>query len=145
MACFNSIHIEATADRIWTTLRNFHDLGWAASIVQQCEAVGPARSAEPGAARRLNEAITETLVALDDIEYRLAYRIENDSTLRDGMRVHDCISEVRVIPVTTDETSVVTWASRWDAAKGDVQGFLDTVYQALLTDLRSHCARAQNS
>lgn len=141
MTCFNSTRVDAPAAKIWSTLRDFHAIDWGKSIVERCEPQGPAHSAEPGAVRRLNDAIVETLVALDDLDYRLAYRIEDDSTLPDGLRLHGCISEVRVIPVTIDNTTVVTWASRWDAAEGDVQGFLDTVYKALLADLRNHCER----
>ena len=139
MACFNSTHIKAPAARVWATLRDFHDLGWGASIVQRCEPQGPAHSAEPGAGRLLNDAIAETLVGLDDLDYRLTYRIEDDSALPDGLRLVGCISEVHAIPVTADNTTVVTWTTLWEGAEGDAQGFLDTVYKALLADLRNHC------
>ncbi|MDT8449530.1 MAG: SRPBCC family protein [Wenzhouxiangellaceae bacterium] len=141
MACFNSTVINAPVDQVWKTLRDFHNLDWGTSIVERCEPQGKAHPAEPGAGRRLNDAIAETLVALDDLERRLAYRIEDDSALPDGLRLNGCISEVRAIPVTGDNTTVVTWSSRWDSAQGDAQGFLDTVYKALLADLRNHCER----
>jgi len=137
MACFHSIPVAAPADRVWKVLRNFYEMSWASSVVETCDPVGQAGPSEPGAQRVLNHSITETLVAVDDLERTIAYRIEDDSALPSPMRLRGCISEARVIPVTADDSSLLVWQSRWDSAEGDVQGFLDGVYKALVTDMRS--------
>lgn len=54
MGCYNSIVIDAPADQVWEKIRNFHDLSWAAGVIEKCEAVGGIPATQIGAKRILN-------------------------------------------------------------------------------------------
>jgi hypothetical protein len=66
MGCCNSAVISAPADKVWSAIRNFHDLSWSENIVQNVDIVGDAGGLEVGAKRVLNDAFSETLLSLDD-------------------------------------------------------------------------------
>jgi len=138
MSCRNSILVKADATSAWKVVRQFHNLDWAQPVIEQCEVVGDARPQEIGATRRLNGAIVEHLVALDDLERKLRYRIADESALPGGVSLTGCVSEVEVIPVTADSHCVVQWKSSWEGAEGNADELLDTIYQALLGALKAH-------
>jgi len=39
MGCYNSCLVNAPVDRVWSALRNFHDLSWAGGVVQSVERI----------------------------------------------------------------------------------------------------------
>jgi len=40
MGCYNSIVIDAPAEKVWDVLRNFHELSWARNVITKVEIVG---------------------------------------------------------------------------------------------------------
>lgn len=137
MSCYNSVTVNAPVDQVWQTLRKFHDMSWGDI---QVEAVGDVGETEVGAKRILNGAFHETLLTLDDEERTFSYSIDDGPDAVSKDNVQGYIGEVRVFPVTNDNSTFVLWASRWDSSGGGVQEFCDPIYQALLGALKSHFA-----
>ncbi len=139
--CYNSITVNASADKVWALLRNFHDLGWAAGVVENLEVVGDRAADQLGAKRILNGAFHETLIALNDADRSLQYRIDDGPgpVARDA--VANYIGRVRVAPITADGTTFVEWSSSYDSADDAAVGNLcNPIYQALLGALQKHLA-----
>jgi hypothetical protein len=75
--CYNSITIPAPASEFWATLRNFHDMSGAESVITSCVAVGDTPADQVGAKRVLNDAFHEKLRSIDDAARRLTYTIDD--------------------------------------------------------------------
>ena len=73
MSCYNSTIVDASADQVWSAIRNFNDMDWADGIVESVESVNGKGGTEVGAKRRLNGAIDETLVSFDDDAKAFSY------------------------------------------------------------------------
>ncbi len=63
--CYNSVVIAAPCEKVWETICNFHDLGWAAGVITGVEVKGDLKGDEIGAKRIINDAFHETLLTLD--------------------------------------------------------------------------------
>jgi hypothetical protein len=137
MSCYNSVTVNAPVDQVWQTLRKFHDMSWGDI---QVEAVGEAGETEIGAKRILNGAFHETLRTFDDEERTFSYSIDDGPDAVSKDNVQGYIGEVRVFPVTDEDSTFVLWTSKWDSSGGGVQEFCDPIYQTLLGALKSHFA-----
>ena len=51
---FQEIEIAAPADRVWQTIRDFHDVSWAPNVVTSLDVVGDKAGDQKGAGRVLN-------------------------------------------------------------------------------------------
>lgn len=140
MSCYTSAVIDAPADEVWAVVRRFHDMSWAAGVVESCEEKGDLAPTQIGAERILNGAFHETLLGLDDTERVLRYSIDDgpDAVSRDN--VSGYVGEVRVQPVTVGNRSFVTWRSSWASSGGGVEEFCTPIYQSLLQALQQHFA-----
>lgn len=140
MGCLNSTVVNAPVEQVWAKLRDFHDMGWAAGVIESCEAVGSTPGTQIGAKRVLNGAFHETLWALDDKAHTLRYSIDDgpDAVAKDN--VSGYIGSVQVFPVTDTGGSLVLWSSQWESSGGGVAEFCDPIYQALLDALKKHFA-----
>ena len=140
MGCYNSVTVNAPVDKVWRALRNFHDMSWCPDVITHLEPVGDAGGTEIGAKRILNGAFHETLRALDDEERTLSYSIDDGPDAVSKDNVQGYIGEVRVFPVTDDDSTFVLWTSRWDSSGGGIQELCNPIYQAFLGALKSHFA-----
>ncbi len=139
MGCYNSIVINAPASDVWQILKNFHDLSWSKNVVSKVEIVGDKKSSEIGAKRILNEAFHETLVSCDEDAMQFTYSIDDGPDVVSKDNVEGYLGEVKVFPVSADNTSFVVWKSKWKAAKKDgVADFCNPIYHAILQDLKLH-------
>ena len=138
MGCYNSYVVNAPADRVWSALRNFHDLSWASGVVQSVDRVGAVAGDQIGARRVLNGAFHETLLALNDSDRELKYRIDDGPDAVSKANVSGYIGQVRVMPVTDANGTFVEWSSSWQDSKGGVKEFCDPIYKALLDALKKH-------
>ena len=138
MSCLNSIVIPAPVAQVWARLRDFHDMDWAAGVIESCDAVGDVPGTQIGAKRILNQAFHETLLGLDDSRRIVRYSIDDgpDAVARDN--VTNYIGEINVFPVTSDNSTFVLWASSWDDSGGGVEAFCNPIYQGLLGALHRH-------
>lgn len=132
MPTYNSIVIDAPADRVWSTLRNFNNMDWAEGIVESLESTNGKGGTEVGAARVVNGVIHETLQSFDDDSMAFSYSIDEGPDVLASDMVSGYLGKARVTPITSTGKSFVEWSSDWDSAKGDVKGFCDPLYSGLL-------------
>ena len=144
---YASAVINATADEVWSYVRDFGNIAeWLPSI-ETCEieagAEGEAGSggASVGVVRRLtgaNDAVfRERLVALSDADRSLSYEF-----VESPFPVRFLRATVRVAPVTDSGQAFVEWWGVFDADAGDeermVKIFTKAVYAAGLEGLGEH-------
>jgi len=132
MSTYNSITIDAPADQVWSTLRNFNNMDWAEGIVESVENMNSKGGTEVGAVRVVNGAIRETLQSFDDDAMAFSYSIDDGPDVLASDKVSGYIGKVRVAPVSATGQSFVEWSSDWVSATGDVKGFCDLLYAGLL-------------
>ena len=139
MGCYNSIVINASADKVFNTLNNFHDLSWSKNVVTKVDVIGDRSGNEIGAKRILNDAFHETLQSIDLENKKFSYSIDDGPGPISKENVENYLGEVIVIPITENNSSLVLWTSKWDSSKeGGVAEFCNPIYHALLQDLKSH-------
>ena len=138
MSCYSSCVVKASADDVFTTLSNFHDLGWAGGVVESFEVVGDRGAREIGAQRIINGAFHETLRALDQADRVFEYSIDDGPGPVSKDAVVGYIGRVRVAPITTGEGSFIEWTSRWQDSKGGIEELCNPIYQALMTAMVAH-------
>lgn len=135
--CYNSITISAPASEVWATLRNFHDMSWAEGVITSCVAVGDTSADQVGAKRVLNDAFHERLRSIDDAARRLTYTIDDGPGPVSKESVKNYVGEVRVAPITENDTSFVEWQSSYESADESAVGeFCNPIYVALLAALK---------
>lgn len=134
---YQSIVIKAPADKVWGTLRNFHDLSWAPDVVTSVDVVGDKKGDQPGAKRVLNGAFHETLHALDDDNREFTYSIDDGPSPVSADEVGNYEGHVRVRPVTeSDEGTFVEWYSHWNGKGQEAEEFCHGIYAGLLGQLK---------
>ena len=136
MACCNSAVVDAPADEVWATLRDFHDMSWAPNVVESLDKVDEHAGTQIGARRVLNGGIRETLLALDDNARSIRYSIDDGPGAISKENVQGYIGEVRVFRVTDSNGTFVLWTSSWSGGGTGTQEFCDPIYRALLGDLQ---------
>lgn len=138
---YHTAVIEASPERVWATVRDFHDLGWAGRVFEAVERVGAKAGHEVGAQRLIDGAVHETLVRHEDAARTLEYRIDDGpGPLSKAVTPH-YLATVRVLPVTTTGASLVEWSTRFESQDEDaVAAFTGPVYGALLKQLARHAA-----
>ncbi len=143
--CYNSTIINAPSDKVWSLLREFHDLSWAKGVITQVDKIGDSPSDTPGAKRILNEVFHETLVELNDEEKYFVYSIDDGPGPVSKDAVSNYLGRARVADVTSSGDTFVEWSSSYvstdDSAVGD---FCDPIYYALLQTLKETCETQQN-
>ncbi|MDZ4147786.1 MAG: SRPBCC family protein [Flavobacteriaceae bacterium] len=137
MGCYNSVVVNAPAEKVWETIKNFHDLSWSKNVVQKVDVIGSKKGNEVGAKRILNDAFHETLLSIDEKTKTFTYSIDDGPAVVSKDNVEGYVGEVRVFSVSDNDTAFVLWTSRWKSAKeGDVAAFCNPVYHAILKDLK---------
>jgi len=140
MGCYNTCIVNAPVDQVWGALRNFHDMSWASGVIEDLKPVGNQASDQVGAKRILNGAFHETLRGLDDVTKEIHYTIDDGPDVLSKDKVSGYTGHVRLSPVTDSNKTFVEWTSSWGAAEGDVHGFCNPIYVALLGALSKHYA-----
>ena len=139
MGCYHSAVINASSDKVFSLLKNFHDLSWSKNVVSKVDKIGDKRHYEVGAKRILNDAFHETLRSINNDKKTFTYSIDDGPGPVSKDNVTGYIGEVSVIPITEDDSSVVVWTSKWASDKdGGVADFCNPIYHALLQDLKGH-------
>jgi len=139
MGCYNTTVINASAERVWELLRDFHELSWAEGVVTSVERVGDAGATQVGAQRILNGAFHETLRSLDDAAMTLTYSIDDGPGPVARDLVNDYLGRIRVLPVTDTGGAFVEWESSYESADvAAVADFCNPIYRAALAALKAH-------
>lgn len=138
MGCYNSKIVNAPIGKVWQTIRNFHDMSWAAGVVETCDNVGTAKGDQLGARRKLNGVFVETLQGLNDADHVITYSIdEGPGPLA---TTTGYVGKVRLFSVTDGDKTFVEWSSTWTDSSGGVKEFCDPVYQGVLAALAKKLA-----
>ena len=137
---YQSIIIDASVEKIWDTLKNFHDMSWAAGVIEKCEVAGDKKSDQIGAKRILNDAFHETLLALNETDKTVKYSIDDGPSPISAGEISDYLGTVRVSPVTEGGGSFVEWSSRWHGNDEAATEFCHPIYVALLGALKKSFA-----
>ena len=140
VGCYNSCVVNAPVDKVWTALRNFHDLSWASPVITSLEKVGDASGDQIGAKRLLNGVFHETLRGLDGTGREVRYSIDDGPDAVSKDKVSGSVGLVRVFSVTDGDATFVEWSSSWQDSQGGVKEFCDPIYKALLEALQHHFA-----
>jgi len=139
MGCYNSIVIEAPAEKVWDVLRNFHELSWARNVVTKVEIVGDKPFYEVGAKRIVNGTFYETLLTFDNHEKKFSYSIDDGPGAASKDNIFGYVGELTILPVTENNSSFVLWTTTWELEKNEgVAEFLNPLYKALLQDLKTY-------
>jgi hypothetical protein len=139
--CYNSIIIDAPCEKVWQTIRDFHDLGWAAGVVTDIKVKGDLKGDEIGAKRIINDVFHETLLTLDQENRTFSYSIDDGpAPLAEGT-VTNYVGSVAVSPVTENDTTFVEWQSTYESANdSEIADFCNPIYVALLAAMKEHFA-----
>ena len=139
--CYNSAVINAPCEKVWESLRNFHDLSWASAVIDKTVVVGDCKGDQIGATRLLNDAFEETLLSLDDRKHTFSYKINDGPEPLSSKSVEVYIGWVRVFPITENDTTFIEWQSTYDSVDNRaVHEFCNPIYQALLKSLKDYFA-----
>jgi hypothetical protein len=132
---FQEIEIAATADKVWQTIRNFHDASWAPNVVTSLDIVGNKAGDQKGAGRVLNGVFHETLRTLDDVSKTFTYSIDDGpGPLSDG-QMRNYVGRVVVEHIAGGTR--VEWTSNWQENDEAIREFCHPIYLALLDDMKA--------
>lgn len=135
---YHSTVVEAPAERVWQAVRDFHDISWAPGVLETCAVVGEPGGDRIGARRVLNDSFRETLVAVDELERTLKYRLDDGPSPVSPAEVSNFVARISVRPVTTTGHAFVEMSARWDASDDAACSFAGGIYEALLARLTAH-------
>jgi hypothetical protein len=137
---YASTVISASADTVWSLVRDFANLDEWLPAIETCEIQGDTPAGQVGAVRRLTaqggeSVFDERLVSFDEAGRRYAYEFVASPLPVRGYR-----SEIRVAPVTDSGQAFVEWWGDFDADEKDVEAmtafFTKAVYGSGLESLR---------
>jgi hypothetical protein len=135
MGTYNSIVIDASADQIWSVLRNFNDMSWADGLIKSVESVNRKDGTEVGAVRMVNGAIRETLTSFDDDAMAFSYSIDDGPDVFAANKLWGYLGTARVSPITATGQAFVEWSSDWESSEGDIKAVCSPLYAGLLGKL----------
>lgn len=132
---FQEIEIAAPAEKVWQTVRDFHDVSWAPNVVTSVDVVGNKAGDQKGAGRVLNGVFHETLRLLDDQAKTFTYSIdEGPGPLADG-QVKNYVGRVVVEHIAGGTRVELT--SNWQGNDEAIHDFFHPIYIALLDDMKA--------
>jgi hypothetical protein len=136
--CYNSIRIPVPVEDVWNAIRDFHNLSWAGEAITKVTAIGAVKGDQVGAKRVLNDTFEETLLSLDDGDHKFSYSIDDaPGTPVSRENVRNYVGEVRLAPITEDNSTFVEWRSSCDATDAAaVSNFCNPIYGAALRSLK---------
>ncbi len=135
---FQSTTVNAPVDKVWETIRDFHDMSWTTSVITDCKPDGDLKGDQVGAKRVLNDSFHETLRELNDVNHIIRYSI--DDAPPPVSETSGYLGFVRVHPVTDSNTSYVVWSSKWQGKDEETAEFCSPIYVAMLGDLKKKFA-----
>jgi hypothetical protein len=133
---YQSIAIDAPADKVWSTIRGFYDFGWCPNVITKVVVEGGKKGNEVGAKRFLNDAFHETLLELDEAGRSFKYSIDDGPSPVSKADMSDYVAQASVRPITEGGGSFVEWSSRWDGDNPATAEFLHGIYVTLLTEMK---------
>ena len=127
---YTSSVINAPADRVWTTIRDFNAMPkWHPAIAEsRIEANDP--SDKVGCVRDFTlkdgGRVRERLLALSDFDYSCIYSI-----LESPLGVSNYIATLKLTPVTDGNRSLVEWSAEFDCEPGREAALAELIGQGV--------------
>lgn len=128
--------IKASVDKVWESISEFHDMGWAPNVITDLKVVGDTTGRTVGAKRILNDAFHETLKSLDQDTKTFTYQITDGPSPLSKDEISNYIGQVKVMPAETAGETTVEWTSSWENKDEEVGEFCHNIYVALLADMK---------
>lgn len=129
--------VPAPVEEVWAEIREFDEIdGWHPGI-SNCTTEGDRGATEIGAVRNFEaggRTLREKLIAHSDVDRYYRYTI-----VEGGGAKEDYLSELRAIPVTESDETLVLWAGEFDAPAADMEDALSglrAVYTGGIENLR---------
>ena len=135
---YQSIIINVPVDKVWSAIRNFHDMSWAPNVITQLDIVGTKKGDEIGAGRILNGVFHETLREMEDGNYSLSYSIDDGPPPVSKSDINNYRGRLSLRPVTETNSTFVEWSSAWERNDKEAHDFCHTIYVALLGDMKKN-------
>ena len=135
---YQSIVVNAPVQKVWDTVKDFHDLSWAPNVIASCEAVGNHSGEDVGAKRVLNGAFKETLVEVDTDAHKVRYSIDDGPSPVSASDVSNYYGTLQLRSSTLDGKTFVEWGSEWESNSEEAVEFCHQIYVALLQALESN-------
>lgn len=141
---YSSGLVPATADQVWSVVRDFNGLpGWF-SVITNSE-IEQGSNGMVGCVRKLTlgdgGVVRERLVALDDTDRSYTYEFTDPGPFP----VRSYRSTVRVAPVTDTGEAFVEWWAWYDSEAADEAAMTDTfatgVYATAIAELKARFSR----
>ena len=133
--CYQTRVIEAPIEKVWSAIKNFHDLSWTPNVVTSVEKVGMLNGDEVGAKRVLNDAFHETLLAVCDKNHTFSYSIDEGISPVSSKEVSNYVGNVKLFPVTLNNQTFIEWESSWEANNPEAEEFCHSIYMSMMNDL----------
>ncbi|MCP4607651.1 MAG: SRPBCC family protein [Planctomycetes bacterium] len=136
--CYNSTVVNAPREKVWDSIKDFHNFAWAESVITKVDVIGEKTGTEIGAKRLLNDAFLETLVSVNEDEYTFTYSIDDGPEPLSKDSVSNYLGTVRLCQVTDSNTTFVEWTSSYESnSEQEVADFCNPIYVALLGAMKS--------
>lgn len=131
-----TIEIEASPDKVWETIRDFHDLSWAPNVITSVDSVGEKSGDEVGASRVLNGVFQETLLTLEEETRTFTYSIDDGPSPVSKDDVKNYVGRVTVQQADEGDGTLVEWSSSWQDNNEAASEFCQGIYVAFLQDMK---------
>ena len=127
---YTSSVIDAPADRVWATVRDFNALPQWHPAIRDSRIEGNHPSDKIGCIRNFNLKdggnIRERLLALSDYDFTCTYAI-----LESPMGVRDYIATLKLSPITDGNRTFAEWSAEFDCEPARVSELAATVGQGV--------------
>lgn len=135
---YQSTVVSAPIEKVWDTVKDFHDFSWAPDVIKKCESEGEKSGTEEGAKRILNDVFHETLLVCDKKQHLIQYSIDDGPSPVSKDEVDNYIGTLHLLPVTEHNSTFVEWYSEWESSTDDAVDFCHNIYIGLLSSLEKH-------
>jgi Polyketide cyclase / dehydrase and lipid transport len=133
--------INASADRVWSVLRDFAGAKNWAENMESSDVEGGCPGDQVGVIRRLvfqgGAEVHEQLIALSDHDRYFRYALLAPKTLP----IHEYSGRVRVIPITDSGKALVEWCGNFSIREGnpdDVRAWVRGIYKTGIESMRAY-------
>jgi Polyketide cyclase / dehydrase and lipid transport len=136
--------IEASADNVWSHIRDFNGLPQWHPVIADSRIENSAPSDRIGCIRHMHTRdggmIRERLLGLSDYDYNCVYEI-----LESPMGVDNYVATLKLTPVTDGQRCFAEWSAEFDCAEGRERELTElignNVFQSGFDSLKRHFSR----
>lgn len=139
--CYQSKIINAPIEKVWNTIKDFHDLSWAPNVVTSVTKTGDSEGSNIGAKRILNDVFHETLLSICDVNHTFSYAIEEGISPVSSKEVSNYVGIVTLHPITLSDETLIEWSSSWEAKTKEAEEFCHMIYVSMINDLNNHMTK----